>query len=90
MPKLSNLVKKKSAACVNIISSVLSVYRWKNEICEDEECLLIIKTKTELFERLKEDVLEKHSYEVPEIISVSIENGSPEYLNWIAESTAID
>ena len=47
------LLKYKAAACINIIEKMTSMYMWKNQICADEECLLIIKSKAELFEKVK-------------------------------------
>ncbi|WP_281950970.1 divalent-cation tolerance protein CutA [Nitrosophilus kaiyonis] len=82
--KIANiLVKEKLAACVNIIDNIFSVYEWKNEICEDNEVLMIIKTKKDKFENLSKKIKEIHSYEVPEIIALDITEGSKEYLNWI-------
>ncbi len=79
------LVEKALAACVGMIPQT-SIYRWKGEIVEDSEVLLIIKTQTGKFARLSEAVLELHSYEVPEIISVDIKEGHEAYLKWMNES----
>jgi periplasmic divalent cation tolerance protein len=81
------LVQEKIAACVNIISQVRSIYSWKNKICDENEFLLIIKTKYSLFETLKTRVKQAHPYEIPEIICINILDGLPEYLNWINDST---
>jgi periplasmic divalent cation tolerance protein len=80
------LVDRLLAACVNIIPQIGSIYRWEGEIEEAEEWLLIIKTTGAAFERVRDAINELHSYEVPECISVSIENGSLAYLNWVGES----
>lgn len=82
-----NLVKDKLAACVNIVSGVTSVYEWKNEICEDNEYLLIIKTKSDLYEKLEAKIKELHPYEIPEIVSLKIDKGSKSYLDWIKNNT---
>ena len=74
------------AACIQTMP-INSHYFWNNEINRDAEILLYIKTKRELFERIKNTILENHSYEVPEIILIPIENGHPPYLNWIDEHT---
>ena len=79
------LVEESFAACVGMIPQK-SLYTWKGEIVEDSEVLLIIKTKTNLFDRLKETVLNAHSYEVPEIIRIDIQEGHQPYLQWIEES----
>jgi len=80
------LVDKQLAACVNIVGPIHSIYRWKENIEESDEILLVIKTTAEGFPRLRDELKILHSYEVPECISVNIEDGLPEYLKWIGES----
>ena len=80
------LVKKRLAACGNIIKGVESIFRWKGKVDKAGECLIIIKTKKSLFERVKRAVRAVHSYEVPEIIALTILDGNKEYLDWIASS----
>jgi len=82
-----NLVENKLAACVNIIPEIISVYNWKNEICEDKECQLIIKTEKVLFQSVQDTILKLHSYELPEIIMLPIEKGYDKYLDWISKET---
>jgi periplasmic divalent cation tolerance protein len=81
------LVEEKLAACANIIRSIRSIYRWKARIEDEQESLMIIKTKQELFHRLKDRVIGLHPYSVPEIIALPIVAGSEPYLNWIKEET---
>ena len=64
-----------------------SVYLWQGKICDEKETVLLIKTKTDLFDKIKSVIKENHSYEVPEIIQIPITNGLPEYLKWIDECT---
>ena len=82
------LVREQRVACVNIISGVRSIYRWKGEVCDDQEWLLIMKTRTSLIASLRDRIRALHSYEVPEIIAFPIDQGLPEYLNWVLENTA--
>ena len=58
----NTLVKDKLAACVNIIPQIKSIYFWNNEITEDDEYLMVIKTKKELFENVKNKIVELHPY----------------------------
>jgi len=82
-----NLVENRIAACVNIITGVLSVYRWKGKVEKSGEVLLIIKTMENKFPLIKERIKSLHSYDVPEIIALDIAGGAEDYLSWIAEST---
>jgi periplasmic divalent cation tolerance protein len=82
-----DLVSGQYAACVNIVPGLTSVYRWKGEISRDIEMLLIIKSRKALFEKIRDRILTLHQYEVPEIISMDISEGSDLYLQWISDST---
>lgn len=83
----NTLIKDKLAACVNIVPQIKSIYYWNNEITEDDEYMMLIKTKNELFSEVKEKIMQLHPYEVPEIISVNISEGSDNYLRWINNCT---
>lgn len=82
-----SLVKEKLAACVNISTSLESIYSWKGKICQEKEYLLFIKTKASLYKKLEKRLLELHPYEVPEIIALPIQAGSSQYLEWISKET---
>lgn len=81
------LVDERLAACVNRIPNVQSIYLWKKKRCDDQECLMIIKSKRMLLEKVILKIKELHSYEVPEIIAVPIMGGSEDYLNWLEANT---
>ncbi len=81
------LVKEKLASCVNIIPKICSIYSWQNKIQNDEEFLMIIKTKKELFSQIKDKITILHPYEIPEIIATDITEGSEKYLEWIEQNT---
>ena len=81
-----HLVENGMAACVNIIPHVASIYRWLGKIEEACEWLLIVKTTAAAFGKVCLAIAELHSYELPECICLTIDDGSPRYLRWIAES----
>ncbi len=81
-----HLVEQRIAACVNIIPQITSIYRWQDKVEEAREWLLIVKTTAAAFGQVRAAIVEIHSYEVPEIICLTIEDGSTKYLQWIAES----
>lgn len=81
------LVEESLAACVNIIPSVTSVYKWEGIVQNDNELLLLIKTQEAKFEQVKDKIVELHEYTTPEIIAVPIIIGSEQYQNWIVKET---
>ena len=80
------LVERRAAACVNIVAGVEAIYRWENKVERAGEWLLLIKTTAEEFESVRDIISELHSYDLPECICLTIENGNPDYLDWIEES----
>jgi periplasmic divalent cation tolerance protein len=80
------LVERRLAACVNIVPRVQSVYRWEGKVESAEEFLLVIKTTRAREEQVKTTIRELHSYQLPECVAIAIDRGSPEYLQWIADS----
>ena len=81
-----SLVLERLAACVNIVPAVSSIYFWEGKLCNEQELLLIIKTTAIIYARLEKRIKDLHSYEVPEIISIPLEQGSAKYLKWIKDT----
>lgn len=77
------LLEEKLIACANIISPVSSCFLWQGKIDEAEECLVVMKSRADLFVELSRRVKALHSYEVPEILALPIVEGSGDYLAWM-------
>jgi len=81
------LVETRLAACINIVDGIKSMYWWKGRIEEDNEVLMIIKTRLDIFNDLVEEVKRNHVYEVPEVIALPVIIGYRDYINWLEEET---
>jgi periplasmic divalent cation tolerance protein len=84
----ARLVEQRLAACVNAINNVSSTYRWLNGVQKDQETLLIIKTTETRLAALEQTIRQHSRYELPEVVAIAVESGSPAYLEWLRESVA--
>ena len=82
------LVERRLAACVNVVGPACSVYRWKGKVVQEEERLLLIKTTVERYAELAKAIRELHTYDVPELLSLPIDDGDAAYLDWLSASVA--
>ena len=82
-----SIVRRRLAACANILPQMQSVYWWKGQLEEEGECVLLFKTRRSLFPALVDAVKAEHSYETPCIIQIPIDAVNPDYLAWIANET---
>lgn len=83
------LVARRLAACVNVLDGCTSVYRWEGAVEEANEVPLVLKTRSARYAEVEAAILELHPYELPEILAVPVVRGLPEYLEWVAQETAI-
>lgn len=81
------LVERGLAACVNVVPGLVSIYRWQGQVESQEERLLVIKTRGERFEALREALVALHPYEVPEVVALPIAAGHAPYLAWLDDNT---
>jgi periplasmic divalent cation tolerance protein len=81
-----HLVDNRLAACVNIIPQIESIYRWQGKVDSSREWLLLAKTTQERFPVVRDAIRKLHSYDVPECVVLNIEDGSSDYLQWLADS----
>lgn len=85
-----SVVEARLAACVNVLRSpVDSVYRWKGRVETAREFLLLMKTTRRRLRELEKKVRNLHSYEVPEIVTLQIVEGSEAYLEWLEECVEV-
>jgi periplasmic divalent cation tolerance protein len=81
------LLEKKLVACANILPPVRSLYFWEGKIEDASEVVVIFKSRKELFSRLKETVLDLHSYSCPCLVALPLSDAPEDYLSWLADST---
>ena len=73
-------------ACANIVPAIRSVYRWKGEVCDEAEVLMVLKAPSEIFEVLRARVVELHPSETPEVLRLEVAEGHRPYLDWVLGS----
>jgi len=74
------------AACVQMLA-ISSLYTWKGAIAHENEVLLLLKTRAELYPELERLIVSVHKYETPEIVMLPVSQGLPGYLGWIDDVT---
>ena len=79
------LVEGGLAACANVVPGIRSIFSWEGKVAEERECLILLKSRSGLFNQLSTAVKSLHSYSVPEIIALPIVQGSTDYLAWIRD-----
>ncbi len=84
----ATLVERRLAACVNVLSGLRSVYRWRGRIENAQEVLLLIKTTAERFTELKDALVSLHPYSLPEVLAFESRDGLDRYLDWVRTETA--
>ncbi len=82
----SELVARRHASCVNVVSGLRSIYRWQGKICRDTEYMLMVKTLESEYAAVEATIKELHSYELPEILAFKVCRGEANFLEWIGAS----
>lgn len=81
------LVEERLAACGNVIPKLVSIYWWEDEIQRDEEALVILKTRVDRIEALRDRVTDLHPYEVPEFLALPVEEVHEPYVQWVVDAS---
>jgi periplasmic divalent cation tolerance protein len=81
------LVRDRLAACVNVIPGMRSVYAWKGEIERGDEVVAIIKSRAGLQEAVRAALKERHPYETPIVLFISVGGGDAATLGWLMSET---
>jgi periplasmic divalent cation tolerance protein len=85
-----DLVEKRLVACAQVFGPIMSTYRWKGKIEEEEEWLCILKTRSKSYEELEKRIKSIHPYEEPEILALPVVKGSRGYLDWMDRQMKAD
>ncbi len=80
------LVEERLAACATIISGAQSIYRWQGQIDSSAETILLLKTESDRLAALDSRLHELHSYQTPELLVLTVDSGSHDYLAWLHAS----
>jgi len=83
----NTVVEDRLAACANILGDITSIYWWEGSIQEGREIAVILKTRSDLVDKLTERIKKLHSYSCPCVVALPIEGGNREFLDWVATNT---
>ena len=81
------LLQERLIACANLVPGVTSLYRWEGAVQEEDESLVVMKTRSELVPRLIARIPELHPYELPEVLALRVADGLPAYCRWVLDET---
>lgn len=81
------VVEERLAACGNVLDGMRSIFRWQGSVQKGHEAVLILKTREDLFEELKERIVALHSYELPCVVALPVASGHEPFLEWVGEET---
>ena len=82
-----SLLQERLIACASLVPGVTSLYRWEGEVQEEDEILVVMKTRSELVPRLIARIPELHPYELPEVLALRVDDGLPAYRRWVVDET---
>ena len=84
------LLNANTCSCINIIPNIYSIYNWNNKIQNSQETMLLIKTLKKNYQTVEDTIKKYHQYDLPEILSINIDEGSKEYLDWLEQQLQVN
>jgi periplasmic divalent cation tolerance protein len=88
VPVIRALIEERLIACGNLLCGARSIYRWKGQIEDTSEVVVVMKTRKQDWAALLSRLHELHPYDVPELVAVRVAAGAPRYLAWLDEQLA--
>lgn len=83
------LLERRLVACGTVLPGARSIYRWQGKIADEQEAVVMLKTRSARLEQLREAFLELHPYKVPELVAMPVSFGLDKYLEWIGAETSL-
>jgi periplasmic divalent cation tolerance protein len=83
------LLERRLVACGTLMPGAKSLYRWQGRIAEEQEVVVLLKTRAARLETLRAAFAELHPYKVPELLALPVEAGLEKYLEWINSETTL-
>ena len=81
------LVQERYVACAQIVPWIESIYLLDNQLETAQESRIVLKTRLENYDKIREIIEQNSRYEVPEITWFKIEGGNKAYMDWLQAST---
>ena len=83
------LLERRLIACGTVLPGARSLYRWEGKIADEQEVLVLLKTRAARLESLQVAFRELHPYKVPELLALPVSAGHEKYLSWITKETTL-
>ena len=86
---IRELLERRLIACGTVFTGARSIYRWEGKIADEQEAVLLLKTRSGCVEGLRRAFAELHPYKVPELLAIPVTGGLDRYLGWINDETSL-
>jgi periplasmic divalent cation tolerance protein len=86
---VQSLLERRLVACGSVMPGVRSLYRWQGKVADEQEVIVLLKTRSARLETLKLAFEELHPYKVPELLALPVTAGNAKYLEWINGETTL-